>query len=127
MGAVAAIDLDLPPHEQAAQLARRALAPLRDEVGGSRWADLRLVVSELITNSIKHRQLGGDDTIHLRVESSTLGVRVEVTDSGRVFAPRRPPSPGETTGWGLYLVDRLVDRWGVRGHDGTTVWVEMDR
>jgi anti-sigma regulatory factor (Ser/Thr protein kinase) len=127
MGGAAAIELDLPPHEQAVQLARRALAPLRGEISGSRWADLRLVVTELITNSIKHRRVGGDDSIHLRVESSTRGVRVEVTDSGRVFVPRRPPSRGETTGWGLYLVDRLADQWGVLGNDGTTVWVEMGR
>jgi hypothetical protein len=40
-----------------------------------------------------------------------------------------PPDPGpeSLSGWGLYLVDQLTDRWGVTGTDGTRVWFEIDR
>jgi hypothetical protein len=33
----------------------------------------------------------------------------------------------QENGWGLYLVDRLADRWGVTSDVGTTVWFELDR
>jgi len=50
-------------------------------------------------------------------------VRVEVTDRGRGFqlVPRRGPldDPG---GFGLFLVGRLADCWGVETDAATTVW-----
>ena len=93
----------------------------------SRLTDsLRLVVSEVVTNSIRHGLSGGDGYVDLvlRVEGDRL--RLEVVDDGPGFAP--DPSPGrpdEPGGWGLYVVDSLADLWGVDDSEGTRVWLEM--
>jgi anti-sigma regulatory factor (Ser/Thr protein kinase) len=93
----------------------------------SRLTDsLRLVVSEVVTNSIRHGRSGGDGCVDLvlRVEGDRL--RLEVVDDGPGFVP--DPSPGrpdEPGGWGLYVVDSLADRWGVDDSEGTRVWLEM--
>ena len=37
------------------------------------------------------------------------------------------PSMYQDSGWGLYLVEQIADRWGVTQDDGTCVWFELDR
>jgi anti-sigma regulatory factor (Ser/Thr protein kinase) len=55
-------------------------------------------------------------------------VRVEVWDHGHGFKPaRQTPDRESMSGWGLYLVDQLADRWGVSATSGTSVWFEIDR
>jgi hypothetical protein len=68
------------------------------------------------------------DRVRLVVAVRTGDVRVEVHDPGAGFTPRPPrPDPARTSGWGLYLVDELADRWGVDGAGrGTRVWFELD-
>jgi hypothetical protein len=40
--------------------------------------------------------------------------------------PPAPPSPDAVGGWGLMLVDRIADRWGIaNGTGGTCVWFEL--
>jgi anti-sigma regulatory factor (Ser/Thr protein kinase) len=90
--------------------------------------DLRLLTSELVTNSVRHGGLEGGDTIELRVSTSAKSFRVEVLDRGRGFRPEPPaPSSLRVSGWGLYLIDRVSDRWGVETNDMTCVWFEIDR
>jgi anti-sigma regulatory factor (Ser/Thr protein kinase) len=62
------------------------------------------------------------------VERSERTLRVEVTDPGPGFEPHADlPARDETGGWGLFLTERLADRWGVEREGGlTTVWLEMD-
>ena len=53
----------------------------------------------------------------------------EVADTGPGFDPKCVEHSGdEDTGWGLFLVQRLADKWGVR-HDGLDkrVWFELRR
>jgi hypothetical protein len=55
-------------------------------------------------------------------------VRVEVGDLGPGFDPGPRDLDRESpSGWGLYLVDQLADRWGVTRAGGTRVWFEIDR
>jgi hypothetical protein len=51
-----------------------------------------------------------------------------VSDPGEGFGASIPgPTPGEPGGWGLFLTERLADRWGVDRENGwTTVWLEVD-
>lgn len=111
---------------QAAPRARRALDALAAELPGPVLENLRLLVSELVTNSVRHsrRRTGW---IAMRVESSMNRVRVEVSDPGSGFeVPDRDPTLTSTSGWGLFLVRRLADRWGVEEEPTTRVWFEID-
>ena len=112
----------------AAAAARRALGGLGALVSHRRLDDIALLVSELVTNSVRHGGAGEDDRLELAALREGDRLRVEVTDWGPGFTrdarPRRPPDA--VGGWGLVLVERLADRWGVE-HDGdaTVVWFEL--
>ena len=87
--------------------------------------DVKLLVSELITNSVKY---GGDGEVVLQMRSDHEGhIRIEVVDQGSGFVPVARNRPAtEAGGWGLHLVEELADRWGV--HEGSThVWFEIER
>jgi PAS domain S-box-containing protein len=81
-----------------------------------------LIVSELITNAIRH----GDGPHRLRlIQHRVLTCEVSDTDTGRP----RPRHPGtlDEHGRGLSLVARLARRWGSRSEaDGKVVWAEQD-
>jgi anti-sigma regulatory factor (Ser/Thr protein kinase) len=89
---------------------------------------VRLLVTELVTNAVKHGGAGPDRTVQVRLESRSERVRVEVSDEGPGFEPRagRRIDPLED-GFGLALVDQLADRWGVHVDQGARVWFEIDR
>ena len=108
--------------------ARRALADVADRLSPRRLEDARLLVSELVTNAIRHAGLGEGDRITLTMETKERGLRVEVCDPGPGFEVAEPtPDPARPSGWGLYLVRELSDRWGVEREGETTVWFELDQ
>jgi anti-sigma regulatory factor (Ser/Thr protein kinase) len=107
--------------------ARLALADLDDELDPSLAFDVRLLVSELVTNSVQHAQVAEEDSIVLVLSITPEKVRAEVRDDGPGFEP--PPSPppdNADKGWGLFLVEQLADAWGV-GEGGKGVWFEIGR
>ena len=114
----------------AARCARQAV---REELEGAlprpKLADVELIVSELATNSIRHA--GCDDAAELAVEAKVEDdhVRVRLFDSGEGFDAHtpRPPSSGNAGGYGLLLLDRLSDRWGVQRDGRFSVWFEVQR
>jgi anti-sigma regulatory factor (Ser/Thr protein kinase) len=87
----------------------------------------RLLVTELVANSIRHAGLADADVIDLDVSMQSDRLRVEVTDHGPGFdAPHLVEPPAGTSGRGLFLVDALADVWGVaRTGAATTVWFEI--
>ncbi|MDP9329931.1 MAG: YihY/virulence factor BrkB family protein [Actinomycetota bacterium] len=88
--------------------------------------DVELLVSELVTNALRHGQPRADGTIGLVLEVADNRVRVVVEDSGKHFHWERA-SPGEERlgGYGLQLVDSLATAWGY-SEDGTkAVWFEI--
>jgi len=94
-------------------------APVRD--------DLLLLVTELVSNAVCHAPVGPEQSLRVGVRWARGRVNVEVVDPGRTFtrgdARRRPDESG---GWGLVLVDRIAERWGVRRTEaGTAVWFEI--
>jgi anti-sigma regulatory factor (Ser/Thr protein kinase) len=122
------IDLRLRPTPGAVPDARRALDVLDEQVSAQTLDDLRLLVSELVTNSVRHAGLGEAQTIELKVKLLPEAVRVEVNDQGTGFQPTPRSAQGDDqSGWGLYLVSRLSDRWGVTSDGVTRVWFELDR
>jgi anti-sigma regulatory factor (Ser/Thr protein kinase) len=122
------VDVELEGTPDAAAEARRALARFADHVPERRLRDVRLLVSELVTNAVRHAGLSPDDKIRLLVQHRDSVLRVEVHDPGTGFEPRPPvPDPARASGWGLYLVDELADRWGMEGtRGGTRIWFELD-
>lgn len=122
------IDRQLRPTPSAVPDARTALDLLAEEVSPQSLEDLRLLVSELVTNSVRHAGLGPSQTIELKVTLSDETVRVEVNDPGGGFEPSpRTAHSQDDSGWGLYLVSRLSDRWGVTSDGVTRVWFEVNR
>ena len=119
------LDAAIQRDERAPAHAREAIRDLRGKVDDDLLPDLQLLVSELITNSVKY---GADGEVRLCVDAaSERRVRVEVVDQGAGFVPVRRTRPrDEVGGWGLHLVQTLSARWGV--FEGSThVWFEIDR
>jgi len=120
------------PHARAAAKARAALEAsldlFSDVLDEQRLDDLRLLTSELVSNSVRHGASVPEHPIRVRVSVMDTKVRVSVVDSGPGFERSpQPAKPGVDGGWGLFLVERLADRWGTDGDGATTVWFELDR
>jgi anti-sigma regulatory factor (Ser/Thr protein kinase) len=118
------LDVELESTPAAPARARSALEEVASSVSTERMRDLRLLVSELVTNAVRH---AGGDVVRLVVARSRTSVRVEVHDPGRGFELREAPTdPMRASGWGLVLVAELSDRWGVDHNPRTRVWFEID-
>jgi integral membrane sensor domain MASE1/anti-sigma regulatory factor (Ser/Thr protein kinase) len=122
------IAVELMPGPGCPAAARAALSPLADALATQIYSDLRLGVSELVTNSVRHARLQPGDLIRLQVEISNRVLRVEVSDPGEGFSANIPePAARGPGGWGLFLTEQLADRWGVDRDGGwTKVWLERD-
>jgi anti-sigma regulatory factor (Ser/Thr protein kinase) len=111
----------------AAASARNALLALEGRVEDGLLADVRLLVSELVTNSVRHSGIQNGDRVQMQVQVSETTLWAEVADPGHGFAPQpRDMDRSRPGGWGLYLVDQLADRWGVARDGLNRVWFEMD-
>ncbi|MFF1411301.1 ATP-binding protein [Streptomyces sp. NPDC058289] len=85
--------------------------------------DTLLLVSELLTNAALHA-----DGCRELILTACDALRIEVCD-GTTALPTRLATPqrGVPGGHGLYIVDRLSDRWGAQAYgEGKTVWAEID-
>jgi anti-sigma regulatory factor (Ser/Thr protein kinase) len=121
------LERELTVSPEAAAEARHTLDGLGDDLSG-RMRDVRLLVSELVTNAVRHANLADGDVIVLVIDLADDALRVEVRDPGGGFVPSAPsPDPTRPSGWGLYLVAELADRWGVDSDENTLVWFELDR
>jgi anti-sigma regulatory factor (Ser/Thr protein kinase) len=124
------LDIKLPCGERSAYSARRCMDALAPFLGANPADELRLLVNELVTNSILHA--GGDERswIHLTVKIiPNLRVRAEVRDYGPGFTPAVPEHVDDAElihGRGLFLVEHLADTWGVERGGPTKVWFELD-
>jgi anti-sigma regulatory factor (Ser/Thr protein kinase) len=115
----------------APEAASQARAVVNQELGSSVSAkvleEATLLVSELVTNAVRHAPRAGIPEVELRLKLDPERVRVVVSDPGAGFvAEPRLPTASESSGWGLYLVDRIADRWGVITKDRSEVWFEID-
>lgn len=123
-GPQAAVTLHLPSSPDSPMIARRRLVALERTLAPETMAKLRLLVTELVANSVRH---ASGTPIDVKVTVDETCVRTEVTDGGTGFVPPRPdPSPMKTHGWGLFLVRKIAARWGAEPATGT-VWFEIER
>jgi serine/threonine-protein kinase RsbW len=94
----------------------------------SRLEDARVVVSELVANSLRHAKPLDDDKIAVAWTFEPDVVRLTVTDGGSPTSVPSQRRPGELAvgGRGLKIVQSLAKRWGVQTEErGTTVWAEL--
>ena len=119
------IDLRLRPDADSPAEARRSLEALRPGLNDVLVDDAVLLVSEIVSNSVRHASLDDTDAIEVRVRGSRSKLRVDVMDPGPGFDPERIRPSQHEGGWGLRLLDRLATRWGVERNDVTRVWFEL--
>ena len=121
-----AFEISLDPAPAAATTARvEVTARLAARLGAGALEDVRLLVTELMTNALRHGGLRPGDRVSVKASIDQDVVRIEVSDPGRdgEVAAREPGPRGG--GYGLYLVEQLARRWGVDRREGTTVWCEL--
>ena len=101
---------------------------LAGRVASSVLEDARLLMTELVTNSVRHSGGTEDDFVIVRVHHWRDMCRLEVEDPGsdEVIAPR-PSDLASGSGMGLNIVQMLSERWGVvRAAEGPTrVWAQL--
>ena len=120
-------ELVLVAEPAAVRRARAWLSALATSlVGPGRRPDLELVITEVVTNAVRHGAAGG--RMRLAATPKPDFLCVQVTDEGPGLVPR----PGamasdEHGGFGLFIVEQLTRRWGVtRENRHTRVWFEFD-
>jgi anti-sigma regulatory factor (Ser/Thr protein kinase) len=105
---------------------RRVKEALDGRVESGALEQLELLVSELVTNVVRHARSGPGDCLSLELQLRDDDVRVEVADCvGRPFDATPSPDPEKGRGYGLFLVEHLSRRWGVKRNGGTRVWFEL--
>lgn len=121
------IRLSVPAEPTSLAVVRRAVQGLEDVCGVDMTDRLAVVLSELVTNAIRHGGISSEDKVEVDVVAGPDEARGAVVDPGIGFDPhqlsRRPVDEG---GLGLRIVDRCSKRWGVTRRQGMTeVWFEL--
>jgi anti-sigma regulatory factor (Ser/Thr protein kinase) len=121
------VELTLARNVHAPSLARNAIAERADELGLDRSLaqSLILLVSEVVSNAVRHSKADPEAPVELLATFGDEAIRVTVTDAGDGFTPQ-PRDPARThDGYGLYLLEKVAERWGVESRGDTRVWFEM--
>jgi two-component sensor histidine kinase len=115
----------LPANILAPRVAREAVAFVAPDIPEHELQTARLLVSELVANSVRYGGRGRAATVELLVGVERSRLRVEVADDSPVAARLKPPS--DEGGYGLALVEAMASRWGAGLQDGRNVtWFELD-
>jgi serine phosphatase RsbU (regulator of sigma subunit)/anti-sigma regulatory factor (Ser/Thr protein kinase) len=120
----AVIDVTLPCDPAAVRTARARIGEVVAEVtrGTSVVDAAELIVSELVTNALRHAQ----SSVGLRLRLGQDALFVEVSDSDTRLPRLTRATPDDEHHRGLYLVEAMADRWGTRPTpDGKVVWAEL--
>jgi anti-sigma regulatory factor (Ser/Thr protein kinase) len=116
------LEITLDSQPESVAKARQVTGQVIDGLGEQTLEDVRLIVSELVTNAVKH---GPDGRVKVRLRREGNTVRGEVEDEGTSpFGLRGRARPGSAGGLGLHLVESLSDSWGVEAGSGR-VWFEL--
>lgn len=90
--------------------------------------NMRLLVSELVTNCVVHGGASDDVVIRVRARVREGCVHAEVCHDGPSFqAPSADPDLGTPGGLGLFLVEQMATAWGIAGDRETCVWFDLPR
>ncbi len=111
------VNLTLETNKEAPRISRQKLSEIRSEIE-PRYDDLALVISELVSNSVRH---SGQGTVSVSIKTKPDQVRLEVRDPGPGFDPDHLAGDGI----GLRIVGRIADAWGIKNEGECMVWVEI--
>jgi anti-sigma regulatory factor (Ser/Thr protein kinase) len=117
---------EFPSTPAAIASARHALDGVYAELGEPLHMTTVLLVSELVTNSVKHSH-ATNGAIELVACITPDVVRAEVSDDGEGFDQPPPAQDDAESGRGLQLIQDLADRWGRPTGPRSSVWFEIDR
>jgi serine/threonine-protein kinase RsbW len=123
---VLAHKIELPGGPYAPGTVRKTLGEmLAEHLDETDLFDAIVLVSELVTNAVRHGRADEHETIVVHVAIAQDVLRVEVCDRGPGFEPPTVPRPRRQGGGnGLVLLAHMSSAWGVAGDDGTCVWFE---
>lgn len=114
------LDLELPIDATAPHAVRAAIDARVPADDPSRY-ELKLLVSELFSNSLRHADTEAPSvTGRIIVEQSDGGLRVFVANHGPDFDPAKY----RPEGLGKALMDELAGGWGVEEHRMAVVWFD---
>jgi anti-sigma regulatory factor (Ser/Thr protein kinase) len=118
--------LTLPMHGLAVGLARQATRDRLASWGLDHVEETAvLLVSELVSNTIRHARTGL--VLELRLETYGTWLRIEVLDADPQPPEPQTPDALDESGFGFVLIEALADKWGVRPITaGKAVWAELD-
>ena len=119
-----------PAGRQAPAEARSYLRDADLGLDGPTLTDLTLLISEAVTNAVRHAGLDPGDPIDLTVSVSAERIHARISQGGEAPPPpddlAEPPSKDTAGGWGLVIIDRIAERWGVETSPAS-VWFELRR
>jgi anti-sigma regulatory factor (Ser/Thr protein kinase) len=117
------VERDIANGPQAPAEARRFVNSLAGDIPAPILDDVRLVTSELVTNSYQHAGNPPGHPIEVTVDLHPDHLRLEVIDRS-VFDPTPETSTElRDVKWGLVIVDRIADTWGRISEGG--IWAEF--
>ena len=122
------ISMRIPSGDDAPTRARMSVSSqLEARIPATTASDAAPLVSELVTNSVVHANVGRCRALTVEVTTLDERPRIAVTDPGSRLKPSRlPPDPETAGGLGLLLVDDLCEAWGVWQDLGPTcVWCKL--
>ena len=121
--------IELPATAGAAGMARRELAATPGLAGEIGYKVL-LLTSELIATFVEGMEPQPERRLELSVSMTADRVRIAVcgdfphASADALLHSRETPSLG---GYGLQIVDRMADAWGIAGEHGEKIWFELAR
>jgi two-component sensor histidine kinase len=94
-------------------------------LGPDARANVALIVSELVTNTVRHGSSSPDGELSVVLRREGDRVSGEVCGHGPEFSwAAHEPELSEPGGLGLLLVDQIADRWGITNNSHVCVWFE---
>ncbi len=121
----APVHLRVPFAATSVSVARQKLRSWLLDVGvrGDTVEDARLVISELVGNSVRHAHPLPEGEIQVNWGIEDRALQISVTDGGSVTHPRKVNAPSSAlAGRGMAIVDTVSERWWAdKGHARSTV------
>ena len=115
------------PHDRHSVRLARSMASdaVADSLQPTERDSFVLLVSELVSNAIRHAPPEPDGRIVLKLDVDNGTARAAVIDGGRRFDFEQATFDPMTPHFGLMLVDQLANRWGLSLDGEKAVWFEI--